>query len=145
MKAFSVLTPALTVLALSFVACDSKSDTATTTQPSSTQDNTPSDNIDLSQSTPVAVPNWSLEDWMVPKFGVVTGASKMPADGIYSLNVSGATTANVESYRNVLAEHGMTKISSSNYRKDETWVNIGSLVVGPTKSHMVITIWKQPI
>ena len=143
MRAFSVLTPALAVLALSFVACDSKSDTATTTQPSSTQDNTPSGNIDLSGFTPVTVPkSWSLvEDWMVPKFGVVTGAIEGQKDWLYSLRVSGVTTADVESYRSVLVKQGMTEWtemeSSGNYvyRNDKMTV---SFEVGTTSMSIMI-------
>jgi hypothetical protein len=128
MKAFSVLTPALAVLALSFVACDSKSGTATTTQPSSTQDNTPSGNIDLSQFTPVTVtlPNW-VEDWMVPKSGVVTDAFEAIKGQFYSLRVSGVTTADVERYKSVLVEHGMTKPS-----KDMRVLSANLEAAGPT-------------
>ena len=101
--------------------------------------------IDLSKFTAVEIPKWDIvEDWMVPEFGVVTKASEMLKDRMYSLTIVGVTKKNVESYRQILIDNGMTKISNFSYTKDAVQVNIGIAGVETTKdSEMTITIQKK--
>ena len=154
MKKLIMLALAL-VLVFSLAACGESTDKdnsgGNSTNPPASQGGTetPSGNnggeIDLSKYTPVDVPDWDIvEDWMVPEFGVITKASEMLKDYMYSLTVAGTTTANVESYTNKLIENGMTKTSIYTYEKDAVRVSIGTAAVGTTKDNeMTISIHKK--
>jgi hypothetical protein len=103
------------------------------------------DAIDLSQFTPVDVPKWDIvQDWMVPDFGVITKASETLKDFMYTLTVCGVTKADVESYRKVLVNNGMTKTSDYSYVKDKVQVSLGTAGVETTKdSPLYVTIEKK--
>lgn len=102
--------------------------------------------IDLSQFTRVEVPKSDLvEDWMIPKDGVVTSASKGGGDytPMVFITVSGITKAQVESYEQVLKDQGMTK-SGTTYMNDKVSVGLGTAGVEATKdSEFTITIMQK--
>ena len=106
--------------------------------------NNQNDEIDLSQFTAVELPESSLlEDWMKPTFGVITSGSETMKDYMYSFTVSGVSTVNVDTYRELLKSHGYEGDSIS-FKKDNKTISLGTAAVETTKtSYMTITIEKD--
>lgn len=165
MKKILVMALAL-MMVLSLVACGGKddpkpsgNDTPSTSQQTGQPSNTPDDSqpsggeetpsggeeIDLSQFTPVDVPDWELiEDWMIPDFGVITKTEEMIPNWTYAITVSGVTSEDVENYKKVLEENGLTAGAGTTYSNDKLEIALATQSVGTTaSSYMPITISKK--
>ena len=144
----SVIALAIGLVMVSCGGGNSKQQQSTAETPESTEQSatTSESKIDLSRFTAVEIPKWDIvQDWMIPEFGVVTKAAEMVKDWMFSLTVCGVTKANLESYRQVLLDNGMTQISNYTYEKDKVQVSLGIAGIDrATKdSEMTISIQKK--